>query len=110
VVYPREEREWDKKNPDNMPWASVYFEREEAHELEVSGFTEFPYLVPRWGKYAGEVYGRSPGMVALPDVKMLQAMTLTKIKLLEKNADPVRWLRDDGMRGSARAVPGGINY
>lgn len=110
IVYPRTERDWGKKNTDNMPWASVYFEREEAHALEVSGFPEFPYLVPRWGKYAGETYGRSPGMTALPDVKMLQAMTLTKIKVLEKNADPVRWLRDDGMRGNARTVPGGVNY
>lgn len=110
VVYPRTERDWGKKNTDNMPWASVYFEREEAHELEVSGFPEFPYLVPRWGKYAGEVYGRSPGMVALPDVKMLQAMTLTKIKLLQKAADPPMWLKDDGVVGQTRTVPGGINY
>lgn len=110
AVYPRQEREWGKKNTDNMPWASVYFEREEAHELEVSGFAEFPYLVPRWGKYAGEIYGRSPGMVALPDVKMLQAMTLTKIKVLQKNADPVRWLRDDGVVGQTRNVPGALNY
>jgi hypothetical protein len=110
AVYPRSEREYDKKNADNMPWASCYFEREEAHELEMGGFPEFPYLVPRWGKYAGEVYGRSPGMTALPDVKMLQAMTLTKIKLLQKAADPPMWLKDDGVVGQTRTIPGGINY
>ena len=110
VVYPRVEREWGKKNVDNMPWASIYFEREEAHLLEEGGFPEFPYLVPRWGKYAGELYGRSPGMVALPDVKMLQAMTLTKIKLLQKAADPPMWLKDDGVVGQTRTIPGGINY
>lgn len=110
VVYPRAEREWGKKNTNNMPWASVYFELKEAHELEVSGFPEFPYLVPRWAKYSGEIYGRSPGMVALPDCKMLQAMTLTKIKLLQKAADPPLWLKDDGVVGQTRTVPGGINY
>lgn len=110
VVYPRTEREWGKKNADNMPWASVYFELKDAHELEVSGFPEFPYLVPRWAKYSGEIYGRSPGMVALPDCKMLQAMTLTKIKLLQKAADPPLWLKDDGVVGQTRTVPGGINY
>lgn len=110
AVYPRSERDWGKKNPENMPWASVYFEREEAHELEVSGFTEFPYLVSRWGKYSGEIYGRSPAMVALPDIKMLQAMTITKIKLMQKAADPPLWLKDDGVVGQTRTVPGGVNY
>lgn len=109
-VYPRKEREPDKKDRKNMPFASCYFEHEGGHELESSGFPEFPYLVPRWSKYAGEIYGRSPAMVALPDVKMLQAMQLTKIKIMQKSADPPMWLRDDGVVGQTRTVPGGINY
>ena len=110
AVYPRVDRNPAKKNTSNMPWVSCYFEHEACHQLEVGGFPEFPYLVPRWSKYAGEVYGRSPGMVALPDVKMLQAMQLTKIKLMQKAADPPMWLKDDGVVGQTRTVPGGINY
>lgn len=110
AVFPREEREYGKKDTENMPWASCYFEHETCEELETSGFPEFPYLIPRWSKYAGEIYGRGPGMVALPDVKMLQAMALTKIKLLQKAADPPMWLRDDGVVGQTRTQPGGINY
>ena len=110
AVYPREERDHTKKNKENMPFASCYFEHEECHELQMGGFPEFPYLVARWGKYAGEVYGRSPGMTALPDLKMLQAMELTKIKLIQKAADPPMWLKDDGVVGQTRTVPGGINY
>lgn len=110
VVMPRNEREYGRKDSENMPHASIYFELDEAHKLEEGGFTEFPYLIPRWGKYAGEIYGRSPGMTALPDVKMLQAMTLTKIKLLQKAADPPLWLKDDGVVGQTRTIPGGVNY
>jgi hypothetical protein len=110
AVYPRVEREYGKKDVSNMPWASCYFEHESCEELEMSGFPEFPYLVSRWSKYAGELYGRGPGMTALPDVKMLQAMALTKIKLLQKAADPPMWLRDDGVVGGTRTMPGGINY
>jgi len=110
VVMPRAERDPGKKDTKNMPWSSCYFEHEACHLLAESGFPEFPYLVPRWSKYAGEVYGRSPGMTALPDVKMLQAMTLTKIKLMQKAADPPMWLRDDGVVGQTRTVPGGVNY
>jgi hypothetical protein len=110
AVYPRAERDPGKKDRDNMPWASCYFEHETCHLLEMGGFPEFPYLTPRWSKYAGEVYGRSPGMVALPDVKMLQAMMLTVIKAAQKAVDPPMFLRDDGIVGQTRTVPGGINY
>ena len=110
AVFPRSEREYGKKNSVNMPWASCYFEHEACHELQVGGFPEFPYLVARWSKYSSELYGRGPGMTALPDVKMLQAMTLTKLKLMQKAADPPMWLKDDGVVGQTRTVPGGINY
>ena len=110
AVYPRAERDPKKKDRMNMPWASCYFEHDTAHLLEMDGFPEFPYLTPRWSKYAGEIYGRSPGMVALPDVKMLQAMMLTVIKAAQKAVDPPMWLRDDGVVGQTRTIPGGINY
>ena len=110
VVMPRAERTPGKKNKENMPWASIYFEHTECHMLQEGGFPEFPYLIPRWSKNSGELYGRSPAMTALPDVKMLQAMQLTKIKLIQKAADPPMWLRDDGVVGQTRTVPGGINY
>lgn len=111
-VHPREdhEREYGKKDKKNLPFASVYFEHESCHLLEESGFPEFPYLVPRWSRYAAEVYGRGPAMTALPDIKMLQAMELTKIKLLQKAADPPMGIRDDSLIGQARTVPGGLMY
>lgn len=110
AVFPRSDREPGKKNRKNMPWASVYFEHEGSHLLEESGYPEFPYLVARWSKYSGEVYGRGPGHTALPDVKMLQAMYLTVIKAAQKIVDPPMWLKDDGVVGSTRTIPGGINY
>ena len=112
AVYPREDRDTtlSKPGPKDMPYASVYFEHETGHRLSESGFPEFPYMVPRWSKYSGEVYGRSPGMLALPDVKMLQAMMLTVIKAAQKIVDPPLWLRDDGVIGQVRTIPGGINY
>lgn len=110
AVYPRAERDYTRKGPQDMPWASCYFEYETAHKLEESGFPEFPYLTPRWSKVSGEIYGRSPAMTALPDIKMLQAMELAKIKLLQKAADPPMWLKDDGLVGQARTMPGGINF
>jgi len=112
AVFPREEneREYGKRDKLNMAFASVYFEHEACHVLEESGFPEFPFLVPRWSKYAAEIYGRSPAMTALPDIKMLQATELTLIKLLQKAADPPIGIRDDSIVGAARTVPGGLMY
>lgn len=110
AVYPRDDRDPTKRGPDNMPWASCYFEHETMHLLESGGFPEFPYLIGRWSKYGAELYGRSPAMTALPDIKMLQAMELAKIKLLQKAADPPMFLKDNGVVGGTRAVPGGITY
>jgi hypothetical protein len=110
AVYPREDRDQHKETPDNMPWASIYLEKKEKHELQVGGFEEFPYAVPRWYKVAGERYGRSPAMTALPDVKMLQEMMKTTIKAAQKIVDPPLLVPDDGMVGPVRTVPGGLNF
>ena len=112
AVYPREGRDYTKTmpGPEEMAYASCYFEHDTGHKLFESGFPEFPYLCPRWSKYAGEIYGRSPGMTALPTIKMLQAKELTFIKALQKNADPPMWIRDDGVLHPQRTVPGGTNY
>lgn len=112
AVYPRADGQRDptKKGQQDMPFASVYFEHDSAQKLHEGGFPEMPYLVARWSKYAGETYGRSPAMTALPDVKMLQAEALTLIKLLQKAADPPLAMRHDGVVGGVRAIPGGITY
>lgn len=110
AVYPRSDRDVKKKNTENMPFASCYFEHDTGHLLRESGFPEFPYLVARWSKYAGEKYGRGPGMTALPDIRMLQAMSLTYIKTVQKNADPPIALSSDGLVGAVRTIPGGVTY
>jgi hypothetical protein len=110
AVYPRQV-EAGKRGKRNMPWASIYFEKTACHRLgKESGFPNFPYIVARWEKAAGEVYGRSCGMEALPDVKMLQTMMVENIKCLQKMAQPVRYLRDDGVTGQVRTIPGATNF
>lgn len=78
--------------------------------LRKGGYDEFPFLVARWTKVAGEVYGRSPGMQALPDLKMIQAMSKTVLKAAQKATDPWIALPDDGFLGPFRTAPASINY
>jgi hypothetical protein len=96
AVYPRSDFDPKKQDKQNMPFESVYLDAESGDELSVSGFREFPFVVPRYLKASHEIYGRSPAMTALPDVKMLNEMSKTTIKSAQKL--PVR------------TVPGGLNF
>jgi len=110
VVYPRSDYNPKLKDTDNMPFESVYIEMKNGNELSVSGFQEFPFVVPRYLKASHEIYGRSPAMTALPDVKMLNEMSKTTIKAAQKQVDPPLLVPDDGFLLPVRTVPGGLNF
>ena len=110
AVYPRADFNPNKKDKKNMPFESVYMEYKNGNELSVSGFKEFPFVVPRYLKASHEIYGRSPAMTALPDVKMLNEMVKTTIKAAQKQVDPPLLVPDDGFILPVRTVPGGLNF
>ena len=110
AVYPRSDFNPKKKDKSNMPFESVYLEYKNGNELSISGFKEFPFVVPRYLKASNEIYGRSPAMTALPDVKMLNEMSKTTIKAAQKQVDPPLLVPDDGFLLPVRTVPGGLNF
>lgn len=110
VVYPRDKYDPKKKDAANMPFASCYIEVDSKEQISESGFNEFPYVVPRYLKASFEIYGRSPAMTALPDVKMLNEMSKTTIKAAQKQVDPPLLVPDDGFILPVRTVPGGLNF
>ena len=109
-VYPRDDVDKGKKAATMLPVASVYIDEKEKHVLAEGGFDEMPYMVGRWSKTVGEVFGRSPAMTALPYIKMLQEIMKTTIKAAQKVVDPPLLVPDDGVLGPVRTIPGGLNY
>ena len=110
AIYPRSDFDPKKQDKANMPFESVYLEAGTGDELSISGFKEFPFVVPRYLKASHEIYGRSPAMTALPDVKMLNEMSKTTIKSAQKQVDPPLLVPDDGFILPVRTVPGGLNF
>lgn len=110
AVEPRDSFNPSSKLAKDMPWMSAYVLEEEKLVLSLGGFNEFPYMVPRWTKTAGEVYGRSPAMTAMPDIKMVNEMSKTVIKAAQKATDPPLLVPDDGFMLPLRTIPGGLNY
>ena len=109
-VTPRIERDIRKADNKNMPFMSVYICMQSKMVMAEGGFEELPYIVPRFLKATGEVMGRSPAMVALPDVKMLNLMSKTIIQAAQKQIDPPLLVPDDGFLLPIRTQPGGLNF
>jgi hypothetical protein len=110
AVEPRSSINYDKKDKSSMPWKSCYVLVEEKLMLKEGGYQEFPYMVPRWSKTSGEVYGRSPSMTCMPDIKMVNEMMKTTIRAAQKATDPPLMVPDDGFMMPLRTIPGGLNY
>lgn len=110
VVTPRDTYDTSKKDNKNMPFKSCYVAVDDMLMLAEGGFNEFPYVVPRYLKASYEIYGRSPAMNALPDVKMLNKMSEVTIKAAQKQIDPPLMIPDDGFILPVRTVPGGLNF
>ena len=79
-------------------------------DLRKGTFSSFPYVAPRWSKASGETYGRSPGMTALPEIKILNKMSETMLIGAQKVVDPPVQLPDDGFILPLITRPGGINF
>ena len=93
-----------------LPFVSQYVLREDRKTLQEGKFRRFPYLISRWSKTSGEVYGRSPAMTALPEQKTLNVMAKTMLKGAQKVVDPPVQIPDDGFVRPLRTFPGGVNY
>lgn len=81
----------------NVPTGSVI--------AESHFYDSFPYLVPRWQLMPGEIYGRSQGMTALPDIRRLSEISRDAYRGLRKLTDPPL-LANEG----AFQYGNGINY
>ena len=107
-VVPREEGRMGAKFARNMPIADIVIETEAKHEVFVSGFPEFPYIVPRWDTTTGEDYGHSPGMIALPDANTSQAIGETMLIAGQRAADPPILHPSDAFISAPNTYPGGL--
>lgn len=110
AVYPRITRNEQSLLPINMPFASVYYSAKHKQILSESGYKEFPYVVPRWYTRSGEVYGTSPGMICIADVRMLNQMSRTTIKGARRKVEPAYQLPDDGFLAPIDLRADALNY
>lgn len=114
IVGPREDYDPSRADARGKPYASYYLcARSGQMVAPEGGYSSFPYSISRYVTAPDEIYGRSPAMMALPDIKMLNEMAKTDIRAVHKLVDPPLLLHDDGVLGggamTVNMTPGGLN-
>jgi hypothetical protein len=112
AIEPRADRDPSKANSQNMAWSSIYFELngDSRTLLRESGFKQFPAVCPRWAVAGGDIYGNSPGMEALGDIKQLQHEQLRKANAIDYQTNPPLDVPTNMKNQDVNRFPGGVTY
>ena len=113
LVEPRKQRDMAKQDGKNMRFGSVYLEpgKDQSDQfLSESGFKKFPVLAPRWVVTGNDVYGTSPGMECLGDVKQLQHQQLRKGQAIDYQVNPPLQVPTKYKEAAKARLPGGVFY
>jgi hypothetical protein len=115
LIQPRrmEERDLTRPlDPKNKAFMDVYMEKGADGDklLQENGFDRFPAYCPRWDVLGGDVYGVSPGMEYLGDIKQLQHEQKRKAQAIDKMVNPPM-VGSLSLKGKPSTVlPGGTTY
>ncbi len=114
-IAPNVNRDTGKLDNLNMPFKSVWYERnappEWARPLRQSGFEEFPVAVARWDVIGEDVYGTGcPGMDMLGDVKAIQLYEKRKAETTEKIIRPPLKAPVAARSAALSQLPGHVSY
>jgi len=108
-VKPRADVDVTRADAKGMAFVSYYVAVDFRDVIEESGFRSFPYAVGRYDLNPGEIYGRSPCMTILPDVKMLNEMNRTTLQAAQLAVLPPLLTARDGILDAVRMTPAAIN-
>lgn len=111
-----DERDAELVDNQNMPFRACYWEQASSdtdRHLLTEGFNEFPILAARWDVTGEDIYGSSPGMDALGDLRAIQLQEKRKAQAIDKLVDPpmvadaaIRSNRPSLLPASVTFVPG----
>ena len=91
-----------------MPYTSMWISVNDKEMISSGGYYDFPYVTPRWETATGEVYGRSPAMLALRDARLHDAMTRSFVESAETALMPPLMAPANSIRGGIDLRPRGL--
>lgn len=88
AVFPREDYNPEMKDAKNKPYAAVYIDLERSKIIQESGYDEMPFAVFEWDRMSGFAYSDSPATNAMPDIKALNIIKSSSMKIAQMSAEP----------------------
>lgn len=93
------------------PWWSIYYDCLHDKVIEAVAVWNKQYIIPRWQTVSGSQYAYSPATVAaLPDARLIQAMTSTLLQAGEKIVNPPMVAQQSVVKSDVSIYPGGITW
>lgn len=91
---------------------SCYYEKgaEGDKMLREAGFDEFPVMCPRWSLTGEDIYGHSPAMDALGDIRALQLEQKRKAQAIDKLVNPPMIAPSSLRNQRASLLAGDVTY
>jgi len=110
VVLPREDYKYGSMDVMDKKFSSIDMHLDSRTIVRESGFDELPYVIGRFEKASGELWGRSPADIAMPDIKTLNKIRELELKGLATAVHPPLIAPDQGIIGNFKMTPSAINY
>lgn len=98
-------------DPKGKPRWSIYYDADHDKVIEAVPIWGRFYVIPRWQTVSGSQYSYSPATVcALPDARLLQAMTFTLLEAGEKATSPPIIATQNVVKSDISLYAGGITW
>ncbi|HEY9064722.1 MAG TPA: portal protein [Burkholderiaceae bacterium] len=98
-------------NARGRPRWSLWYDTQHDQLMDATPIWGKHYVIPRWQTVSGVQYSYSPATVAaLPDARLLQAMTFTLLEAGEKATSPPMVAVQDVIRSDMALYAGGVTY
>lgn len=109
IVAPANMHEATARKPH--PYVSIYVDVDNGHEMEAIGSWTKVYTIPRWQTVSGSQYAFSPSTIAaLPDARLIQAITLALLEAGEKAVNPPMIATEQAIRSDVQLYARGITW
>ncbi len=108
----KEDGRFPRKRSRELPFVRVVVDQDNDQIMEETPQRKLGYQIPRWVTLGGfSQYAYSPpAIVALPDGRMLQQMTLMLLEIGSKIVDPPMKAVGDAIQGGVNLYAGAINW
>lgn len=111
IVVPNDGYGYKPSRKIKQPFVSIIIDVENNTILEEIGSWDIQYIIPRWQTVSGSQYAYSPALVvALPDSRLIQDITLTLLEAGEKAANPPLIATQNAVAGEVNVFAGGVTW